>query len=123
MLSRLEMIDRIDTIADVQRAKIVTDPVRAFEYQVAEREARLFSDNQYIGEVPLTVKSWADANSWSAEDAARDILQEANSFNHALYFIRDQRLVSKSKVRSALTEDDAYAIYINAITALKSITP
>ena len=41
--SKQEILDRIDLIADVQREKVVADPVRAFEYQAAERGARAYA--------------------------------------------------------------------------------
>lgn len=114
-----EMIARIDVIADVQRAKIVADPVRAFEYQVAEREAKAFAESGFTGDAPLSVAAWAIAKGWTAQQAEENILQEAAQFNGALYYIRATRLQGKQAVLNATSEEDADAIFTQTIANLK----
>ena len=65
--SKQEILDRIDLIADVQREKVVADPVRAFEYQATERGARAYADAGYTGVIPGVVQVWAEARGWSAQ--------------------------------------------------------
>lgn len=120
-MTRDEMIARIDVIADVQRAKIVADPVRAFEYQVAEREAKSFAQNEFIGDVPLTVQAWAVARGWTAQQAAENILQEAAQFNAALYYIRAVRLQGKYAILGAANDEEVQTIYTQTIASLKAL--
>lgn len=120
-MTRDDMIARIDVIADVQRAKIVADAVRAFEYQVAEREAKAFADAGFTGDAPPSVAAWANAKGWTAQQAAEDILQEAALFNGALYYIRATRLQGKQAVLNANSEEDAQAIFTQTIANLKAL--
>jgi len=116
------MIQRIDLIADLQRAKIVGDPVRAFEYQLAEREARLYQDSNYSIETPLSIRCWAEARGWTDQEACDDILVEADAFNSVLNYIRVLRLKNKYAIMSANTNDEAEVIFSLTINALKSIS-
>jgi hypothetical protein len=120
-MTRDDMIARIDVIADVQRAKIVGDAVRAFEYQVAEREAKAFAETGFVGDAPPSVAAWATAKGWTAQQAAEDILQEAGLFNSALYYIRATRLQGKQAVMNATTEEEAQAIFTQTIASLKAL--
>ena len=49
------MIHRIDLVADTLRTTFVVDPVRAFEYKLAETEALEFASAGYTGTVPPLV--------------------------------------------------------------------
>lgn len=120
--SKQEIIERIDLIADVQRAKIVGDPVRSFEYQAAENGARAYADAGYTGPVPGVVQVWADARGWSAQQAADNILSEAEQFHAALVFIRGTRLQAKYAVMAEdVTLEQANEIGMAAIVAMKSL--
>jgi len=121
-MNKDEMIQRIDLIADLQRAKIVGDPVRAFEYQLAEREARLYQDSNYSIETPLSIRCWAEARGWTDQEACDDILVEADAFNSVLNYIRVLRLKNKYAIMSANTNDEAEVIFSLTINALKSIS-
>ena len=122
-MTKEEMILRIDQVADAQRLKIVGDPVRTFEYKEAKEEATAFRDAGYTGEVPATVQCWADAKSWTPQEACDDILRAADQFVTAMQFIRRVRLVGKSAVQE--TADDAAADFAfnSAIAQLKVIVP
>ena len=120
--TKQEIIERIDLIADVQRAKIVGDPVRAFEYQAAEQGARSYADAGYTGSVPGVVQVWADARGWTPQQAADNILAEATQFQGALVFIRGTRLQAKYAVMDvAVTLEQANEIGMAAISALKGL--
>ena len=120
--TKQEIIDRIDLIADVQRTKVVADPVRAFEYQAAEQGARAYVNDGYTGVVPGVVQVWAEARGWSAQQAADNILSEAHAFHEALVFIRGTRLKAKYAVMDeSVTLEQANEIGMAAIVALKSL--
>lgn len=122
MMDKEFMVGRIDTIADAQRARLVGDPVKAFEYLEAEKGAVAYRDAGFTGTVPAVVQSWADARSWTAEQAAQDILTEAIMFHMALNIIRGIRLSAKyALMAEGLTDKQMETIYYQAINNLKSI--
>lgn len=91
----------VDAVADAARLAIAGDPLRVVEYERAANEAQTYKDGGYSGTVPPAVKSWAEAKSWSGQQAADNILAEAAAWTLALYGIRDMRLKGKESVRSA----------------------
>ena len=107
-----EMINRIDLVTDTQRAKIVVDPVRTFEYQIAEKEARSFKAGGYEGAIPQTVSSWMEASGLDKVNATDATLQMADSFNNALNNIRKIRLVAKYKLLNSSIYEDQVDTYI-----------
>lgn len=130
METKQQLIDRIDLVADTQRAKIVGDPVRAFEYQMAEKEAKEFAASGFAEPAPMTVSAWAIAKGWTNQQAAENILQEAAMFNQALYYIRAVRLQYKQAILNMQPEegesittfyDRINATFTQAITTLKTI--
>jgi len=116
-MTKEEMIDRIDLVADTQRARIVGDPVRAFEYYMTELAAKKFRDSQYTGTVPELVQSWCDASNMTPKEAADDIIKEAEIFHTALAFIRRARLVGKYAVKNST--GDGSLEFNDAISKLK----
>jgi hypothetical protein len=104
---RAMLLDRIDRTADAARLAVAGDPLRAAEYQIAQAEAKTFAAAGYAGDVPMSVKSWAEAKQWTAKQAAENIIAEAAAWNGALYAIRDVRLKAKEQVRNALTAEAA----------------
>lgn len=48
-MTKEQMIHRIDLVADTLRTTFVVDPVRAFEYKLAETEALEFASAGYTG--------------------------------------------------------------------------
>lgn len=119
-MTKDEMILRIDQVADAQRRRLVGDPVRAFEYQEAERGALEFKAAGFAGPVPPVVQAWMDARGWPAQQAAEDILLEADLFRTALESIRATRLKAKYAVGAA-TDQDAETIYSQAIVDIKAV--
>ncbi|SDP46059.1 hypothetical protein SAMN04488595_109200 [Ralstonia sp. 25mfcol4.1] len=115
---RVLLCASIDAAADAARLAVAGDPLRAAEYQIAEAEAKAYRAAGYVGECPLSVKSWAEAKGWSSKQAADNIIAEANAWNAALYAIRDARLKAKEGVRNALTADSATAIASAAIDGI-----
>lgn len=119
-MTREEMIERIDVVANAQRARMVGDPVKVFEYVEAEKGAVAYRDAGFAGQVPAVVQSWADARAWTPRQAAEDILMEAVMFHMALNIIRGVRLQAKYALADA-AEDRLQGIYDNAIETLKGI--
>lgn len=121
-MTREEMIQRIDVVADAQRSRIVGgDSLKAFEYQAAADGARQYQASSYSDPVPVVVQSWADARNWTPRQAADDILQEADMFMYALTSIRALRLRFKYLVKDAATDEQAEALFTQGIQMLKSI--
>ena len=122
-MKKEEMIAVIDNEADVTRAMVVGDPVRAFEYQWAEQQALAFKQAGYAGTTPPAVASWSTAKGWSNQQAADDILAAAESFRAAMAGLRQARLVGKERVRSApegsAVERNAYEEALATIHAIR----
>lgn len=118
-MTKEEMINRIELVADTQRNLIVGDPVRAFEYYVTENAAREFKGIGYIGQTPELVQSWCDASGLTPQAATDSIIAEADRFHSALVYIRRVRLVGKYAVKNSA--GDGIAEFEDAITKLKLI--
>jgi hypothetical protein len=113
-----DMTARIDVVADAVRAKLVGDPVRAFEYQAAEIGAKAYKATGYTGAVPPVVQCWADTKGWTAQAACDDILTEAAQYHGALEYLRSTRLQGKYAL-VGLSQDAAEASFAATINALK----
>lgn len=74
---------------------------RAQEYTLAEADATAYKAAGYTGTVPASVQCWATTKSWTAKQAADDILATAAAWRSAQAAIRAQRLSSKEAVRTA----------------------
>ncbi len=119
-MKREEMISVIDTEADIARALVVGDPVRAFEYQWAESEALAFKNAGYPADaVPSSVQAWATAKNWTPQQSADDILGTAQSFRTAMSFLRQARLIGKEGVRNAETDEIAEQRMLTALGQIK----
>jgi len=115
-----EMQARIDVVADAQRARLVGDPVRAFEYQAAEQGAQAYKAAGYAGVVPPVVQCWADTKGWPTQVAADDILGEAAQYHSALEYLRATRLQGKYAL-VGMSQEDAEASFAQTINALKVV--
>lgn len=91
----------IDAAADMARAKVAGDPLRAVEYDRARVEAEAFAAAAFQGEPPRTVAAWA-INGRTPRQAAESILAEAAAYTEALYVLRETRLQAKELIRIAL---------------------
>lgn len=77
---------------------------RGNEYKLAEEEAKSFKAAGYpAATVPASVKSWADAKGWTAQQACDDILATAAAWLNAQTSIRTNRLARKEEARNATT--------------------
>lgn len=94
----------VDQQCDAARLLIVGDPIRLKEYETAGDEAQDFKDAKYLGPVPRSVKSWAEAKNWTAIQAADDILVAAGKWNEVMYALRDLRLKVKERIKVQTTE-------------------
>jgi len=121
MMTKEDMIERIDIVADAQRDRIAVNPVKLFEYQAAYEAALNFRAGNYLGDPPLEVSCWAQAKKWTANQAADDIIQEAELYQYAVRMIRAIRLTGKYAVKDASTIEEAEVIFNSVIGQLKSI--
>lgn len=111
----------IDKVADEIRYKFIGDAARIKEYDTANQEATAFKAGGYAGDVPQSIKSWAEAKEWTNQAAADDILATAAAWNAVLYSIRDVRLKGKESVRSAVSMEDLETKLSSTIEALRVI--
>lgn len=91
------------------------------EYKRAEEAARSFAAAGYPeSDVPSAVSSWASAKSWTAQQAADDIIATADYWYGAIDQIREIRLAGKAAVQAATSEQrEATAQqYIDQLNAL-----
>lgn len=121
MMTRDEMMERIDVVANAQRNRMADDPVKVFEYMAAERDAIAYRDAGFQGDVPAAVLSWSEARGWTAQQAAQDILLEAMMMHIAINLIRDIRLKAKYAIAEMSDEAAAQAVFEKAIVDLKAI--
>jgi len=119
-MTRDDMIARIDFIADTHRQLILGDITRAFEYQVAEAQAKEFAARQYLGEVPVMVLAWAQAKGISEKESCENILRQAAKYHESLAYIRSARLLGKELLKTC-KEADCEDIYQEAIQKIKTI--
>ncbi|WP_339436467.1 phage tail protein [Pseudomonas sp. EL_65y_Pfl1_R32] len=96
----------VDNAADAARLKMVGDPLRASEYQMASAEAAKFKRVGYPDyDIPRTVAAWAISGR-SAREAADEILFKADQFDNAIYFIRETRLSIKQQILELIDAGD-----------------
>ena len=90
----------IDAAADAARKAVAGDPLRAVEYERAAAEAKTFKDAGYpASAVPRSVAAWT-INGRTPQQAADDILTEADRYTEMLYRLREVRLQAKEQVRA-----------------------
>lgn len=121
-MTKDEMIERIEIVANAQRNRMIGDPIKAWEYLEAEKGAVAYRDAGYSGEVPMAVLSLADAMSWTPRQACDDIIMDSVVFHMAIGMIRSIRLKAKYAIPSA-TDEEAFVIYEKAITDMKALWP
>jgi len=101
-----ELCASVDRAADLARARVAADPLRAVEYDRAAAQAGEFKAAGYPADaVPRTVAAWA-INGRTAQQAADSILAEAEAYTEALFYIREQRLAAKEQIRTLMTAGD-----------------
>ncbi|QOK96828.1 phage tail protein [Ralstonia pseudosolanacearum] len=118
---RQRLCDQLDAAADVVRLAVVGDPLRVVEYQRAAEEAQAYQAAGYAGDVPLTVKSAADATGSTARAAADEILAMHGAWNKAMYDIRARRLAGKEDIRKAVSESTASAAAERALASVRGV--
>jgi len=116
----LAAAQQIDAAADLARRVVLSDSLRAVEYQLTAKEAEAFAAANYEGDVPPTVQAWMDAVGKDAASATADILEEARAWKGALYRIRADRLKGKHQVLLAGSHATAEAIADEAIAAIQA---
>ena len=96
-----QLCARVDQAADAARRAVAGDPLRAVEYDRAASEAHAFAAAGYQGEVPPMVAAWA-INGRTPQQAADDILAEAQQYEAALVQLRVVRLAAKEQIRALM---------------------
>jgi len=116
-------IATMDAEGDAARLKVIGDPTKVLEYQLAEAQARRYAAAGYPDPAPECVASWSDAKRWAnrgepwtGQEAADDIITTADRWYGALERIRRLRLDAKERVR-ALVAAGAELADVDAIAA------
>lgn len=115
------LCDQLDAAADAVRLAVVGDPLRVVEYQRAAEEALAYQAAGYAGDVPLSVKSAADATGSTARQAADEILAMHAAWNTAMYDIRARRLAGKETIRKATSKTAASEAADLALTSVRGV--
>ncbi len=110
---------QIDQAADAARVAVLGGSLRALEYERAAVEAKAFAAAGYVGDMPPSVQSWADAAELEPQAAADSIIVEADAWQAALYAIRAARLKGKQRVLKAISHDAAEALTDAAIADIR----
>jgi len=110
---------QIDQAADAARVAVLGDSLRALEYERASIEAKAFAAADYVGDMPPSVQSWADAAELEPQAAADSIIAEADAWQAALYAIRAARLKGKQRALKATSHDAAEEVTDEAIAAIR----
>lgn len=114
-------IARIDAVCDAARLRVVGDPVRVKEYEVAESQAKDYKARGYANAVPPFVAVWQQAkhrDGWTAQQACDDILAASASWNGALAALRGLRLAAKEDVRAATGRVEIDAVLAGFVSTL-----
>lgn len=111
---------QIDQAADLARRKVLGDTLRALEYERAAVEAKTFAAGGYVGDMPPSVQTWADAAELEPQAAADSIIAEADDWSRALYAIRAARLMGKQQVLKTNSHDAAEAKADEAINTIQA---
>lgn len=99
LTQKTTFILQVDTDTDALVKAVIGE--RASEYELAEKEATAFKAAGYSGTVPGSVAAWAAAKSWTAIQAADDIIATASGWRQAQLAIRTNRLTLKEAARVA----------------------
>jgi hypothetical protein len=93
------------------------------EYYRAESDARAYAAGGYASVAPASVQSWADAKGWTPQQAADDIIDQADAWYGVLDLIRSVRLSSKAAIDGAASVAAVDAARYAALTAMSAIRP
>ena len=98
--AKAAFIAQVDSDVDAIYAAVVGN--RSDEYTQAFSDATAYKVAGYTGTVPASVQSWATAKTWTAKQAADDILTAAARLATLRDNIRAARLLRKEQARSAV---------------------
>jgi len=114
---------QVDLAADDARTQVVGHPGRTVEYEAAAEDAKAFKDSGYPADaVPGTVAAGM-VGGISAQQAADDILREAQQYKDALLRLREVRLAAKYQIRQMVAKgqpDEARALAKQTIEAIQA---
>ena len=93
----------IDRDTDAIYRNVVGD--KQSEYEAAEAQARAYKASEWAAEPGQLVAVWASVKGWTNQQAAEDIIAEADKWRAAQVFIRHTRLTAKEAIRNAETQE------------------
>ncbi|WP_010462351.1 hypothetical protein [Pseudomonas mandelii] len=118
-----ELCLRVDQAADAARVEVAGDPLRALEYQRTADEAQAFKAAGYpVAAIPPMVAAWA-INGRTPQQAADNILSEAEAYSADLVWIRTTRLAAKEQIRACMAseqEEDAEELANSAVNMIRA---
>ena len=117
VLSKLEdkrasLLTQVDIDTDTLYQQTLGN--KGSEYEAAEVQARAYQASDWQDSPGALITVWAQVKGWTNQQAAEDILQEANRWRAAQLAIRVARLQAKESLRNAHTKEDidlAYATW------------
>lgn len=118
----VSLCQSVDTAADIARAAVAGDALRAVEYDRARIDAEQFAAANYQGKVPPMVAAWA-INGRTPQQAADNILAEAAHYTVALELLRTTRLAGKEQIRTLMAAgqvDDAKQLTEQTIASIEA---
>ena len=124
--TRARSLVSIDADVDAITAQVIGN--RGVEYVEAETQALAYQTAGYTGTVPSMVQAWVAAQAiegvtWTATQAADDILATAAAWRAAVDVIRTNRLNAKAYVRIAVDDEDlavAMGTWAGFLAAIRS---
>jgi len=119
-----QVLDEIDTAADLARVSVLVKTTKAEEYMQAETQAREWQAAGYLGDAPPDVASWAAAK-WreqmTDQQAADSIVAQADQYRTLLSGIRALRLKHMEDARHAADAAGARAVLATFTTNLSKL--
>ena len=117
VLSKLEdkrasLLTQVDIDTDTLYQQTLGN--KGSEYEATEAQARTYQASDWQDSPGALITVWAQVKGWTNQQAAEDILQEANRWRAAQLAIRAARLQAKESLHNAHTKEDidlAYATW------------
>lgn len=127
VLSKLEdkrasLLTQVDTDTDTLYQQTLGN--MGSEYEATEVQARAYQASDWQDSPGALITVWAQVKGWTNQQAAEDILQEADRWRAAQLAIRAARLQAKESLRNAHTKEDidlAYATWQGFMGTVESL--
>ena len=118
---RAKMLAQVGTDTDALYQQTLGN--KGSEHEATEAQARAFEAAEWQGTPGELVRVWAEIKGWTDQQAAEDILTEANRWRAAQVSIRAARLRAKETLRTASDSagiDSAYATWLQFLAHIPS---